>query len=45
MSGDLGSNVSAGFSFGLNRSSVDGFDADVDLQTFGADIGYRFGRA
>ena len=43
MSGDLGSNVSAGFSFGLNRSSVDGFDADVDLQTFGADIGYRFG--
>ena len=45
MSGDLGSNVSAGFSFGLNRSSVDGFDADVDLQTFGADIGYRFGPA
>ena len=40
---DLGSNVSAGFSFSLNRSSVDSFDADVDLQTFGADIGYRFG--
>lgn len=42
LSGDLGSNVTAGVNFGLNRASVDDIDADIDLQSLGANAAYRF---
>lgn len=43
LSGDLGSNVTAGINFGLNRAAIDGFDADVEVQSLGANAAYRVG--